>query len=268
MQLKSLGYRTDLIFPQFDGQIHDRGEYLVITTPTNPTFYWGNFLIFANPPGPGDLENWKGIFEREIKTPTGAGHYAFGWDSIDGETGLVQPFLEEGFDLLQSVVLAARQVRPPAKYNHEIVVRRLSEQWEWEQAIANQVACRDAGHSEESYLVFKRAQMLRYQQMTRAGLGFWFGAFLGDRLVADLGLYSTGTLGRFQSVGTHPDYRRLGICGALVHQASRFGFDEMKLETLVMVADENYHAARIYETVGFEPQERQVGLQWWQRETD
>lgn len=58
MQVNSLGYRTDLIFHRFDGQVLDRGDYLVIKTPTNPTFYWGNFLLFAEPPGDGDDVRW------------------------------------------------------------------------------------------------------------------------------------------------------------------------------------------------------------------
>jgi hypothetical protein len=39
----------------------------------------------------------------------------------------------------------------------------------------------------------------------------------------------------------------------------------MGVETLVMAADENYYAARIYEKVGFKPTERQAGLHWWDR---
>ena len=58
MQVRSLGYRTDLIFPAFDGQITDRGDYLVVRTPSNPTFYWGNFLLFDRPTGDGDIERW------------------------------------------------------------------------------------------------------------------------------------------------------------------------------------------------------------------
>ena len=38
MEVKSLGYRTDLIFPAFDGEIIDRGAYLVVRTLSNPTF--------------------------------------------------------------------------------------------------------------------------------------------------------------------------------------------------------------------------------------
>jgi hypothetical protein len=37
----------------------------------------------------------------------------------------------------------------------------------------------------------------------------------------------------------------------------------MGVETLVMAADEDYFAARIYESVGFMPTERQVGVHYW-----
>jgi ribosomal protein S18 acetylase RimI-like enzyme len=265
MEIRSLGYRTDLIFPRFDGQILDRGSYLVIRTPTNPTYYWGNFLLFADPPGQGDLDHWKAVFAREIGAPPQVGHFAFGWDTVDGETGMVQPFLDEGFNLNQSVVLTARRVNCPPKYNQEVVIRPLTEDWEWLQAEYNQVACRQAGHSLEAFQGFKRDQMRRFRRMTHTGLGQWFGAFLENRLVADLGVFADRAVGRFQDVGTHPDYRRRGICGTLVHQASRYAFEKMQVETLVMVADENYFAARIYESVGFQPRERQVGLEWWDK---
>ncbi len=262
MQLKSLGNRTDLIFPQFDGLILDRGDYLVIRTPSNPTFHWGNFLIFPEAPAADDLERWKALFTREIGP---AEHFSFGWDTVTGELGEVAPFLAEGFELQEEIVLATDAVHRPAKYNEDVAVRPLTEDWEWEQALQNQVECRDMVYGLDGYLVFKRNQMQRYRAMTRAGLGHWFGAFKDGKLVADLGLYASGKLGRFQNVGTHPDYRRLGICGALVHQASSYAFGVMQLETLVMVADEHYHAAKIYETVGFEPRERQNGLGWWDR---
>jgi len=43
-----------------------------------------------------------------------------------------------------------------------------------------------------------------------------------------------------------------------VHHASRFGFDELGAETLVMVADPDYLAIRIYRSVGFEDTETQL----------
>jgi len=265
MKVKSLGYKTDLIFPGFDGDIIDRGDYLVILTPDNPTFHWGNFILFKNPPKNSDFLLWKNIFNREIASILKANHMAFGWDTSDGETGEVELFTDDGFDFFKSIVLSTDDVNLPKKHNTEIVIRPISEDWEWQQAQSNQIACREQGHDIASYTQFKSDQMRRYRKMTKAGIGQWFGAFLENHLVADLGVFAINNTARFQNVCTHPDFRRQGICGTLVYESSRYAFEKMDVKTLVMVADEDYHAARIYESVGFKPRERQVGLSWWKK---
>lgn len=263
MQIQSLAYRTDLFFPQFDGIVLDRGPYLVIRTPANPNFYWGNYLLFAQPPAPGDLEIWQSLFEQEIRTQQETHHVTFGWDSPEGILGDIQPFLDVGFTADQSIVLTTAEVTPPRKYNTEVVIRPLMVDTDWAQALQNQVDCRGPVHSAESYLTFKKAAMARYRAMQHAGLGAWFGAFIGQQLVADLGVFCRDGIGRFQTVETAPAFRRQGICGTLVYQAACFAFDRFVAKTLVMVADEDYHAAGIYESVGFRAQERQVGLERW-----
>ncbi len=94
MQIRSLAYQTDLFFPRFDGEVADRGDYTVIRTPSNPTFHWGNFLLFDQPPVPGDLHRWRWLFAEEIGTAPAIKHLAFGWDSVHGETGDIQPLLD------------------------------------------------------------------------------------------------------------------------------------------------------------------------------
>jgi predicted GNAT family acetyltransferase len=80
----------------------------------------------------------------------------------------------------------------------------------------------------------------------------WFGAFLDDVLVSQLGLVSASPgLARFQSVETHPAHRGRGLASTLVHAASQFGFAELGAQTLVMVADPDYVAVRIYRALGF-----------------
>ena len=69
MNIHSLGYRTDLFFPRFDGEVTDRGDYIVIRTTSNPTYHWGNFLLFSQPPAAGDLERWLRLFAAEIGAP-------------------------------------------------------------------------------------------------------------------------------------------------------------------------------------------------------
>ena len=85
-----------------------------------------------------------------------------------------------------------------------------------------------------------------------AGHGRWYGAFVDDRLVSSMGLFTASPgLARFQSVKTHPEHRGRGLAGTLTHVVGRFGLDELGARTLVMVADPDYLAIRVYRSVGF-----------------
>ena len=261
MRIRSLGYRTDLIFARFHGVIADRGDHLVVRTPSNPGFYWGNFLIFRDPPADGALAEWKQRFREEIAAHQPARHLAFGWDSPEGERGRLEPFLDDGFLLNESVVLTADAVRPPPRPNRDVSIRPLASDDDWRQAMENQVACHAAEFSLPEYREFKARQMEGHRRMADAGLGAWFGAFVEGRLVADLGVFADGAVARFQAVETHPEFRRRGICGTLVYESARHALGALGAERLVMVADVHYHAARIYESLGFRPTERQLGVE-------
>ena len=83
---------------------------------------------------------------------------------------------------------------------------------------------------------------------------------MGDLLVGGLGITVKGGIGRFMDVGTHPDFRRRGICRSLVYQASCYTFKHLGTDLLVMAAVIDSEAARIYQQIGFRPVERQVGI--------
>jgi len=263
MNIKSLGYRTDLFFPSFDGEINDRGAYLVIRTPTNPTFYWGNFLLFPKPPQEGDFEEWRYLFAQEIGTPPVTEHQVFAWDSPEGEEGVIHPFLSAGFRLNRSVVLISNKPCRPARFSSLVNVRNLTTESDWEQAIENQVVCRDAEFEEHEYRIFKKQQMERYRRMASSGHGDWYGAFIEQKLVADLGIFHQDGIGRFQSVETHPNFRRQGIAGTLIYKAAHQAKRKYDLHTLVIVAEQGSSPARLYETLGYYLKEYQVGLEWW-----
>jgi ribosomal protein S18 acetylase RimI-like enzyme len=263
MKIQSLGYRTDLFFPTFDGQIIDRGNYLVIRTPSNPTFYWGNFLLFSQPPREGDMGVWRNLFAREIGIPPDTEHQVFGWDSPNGELGVIQPFIDAGFRLDRNVVLISRQPSNPNNPSNFVRIRPLKTESDWEQAVENQVVCRELEFEEGEYRDFQKMQMARYRTMSRSGHGDWYGAFIEQRLVADLGLYHHEGVGRFQSVETHPDFRRRGIAGTMIVEASRQAMEKYSLHTLVIVASQDSDPAHLYTSLGFELTEKQVGLEWW-----
>lgn len=266
MRVTSLGIRTDLIFPEFDGIVTDRGDYLAVRSPLNPTFYWGNFLLFPRPPIPGDLDLWPDLFAREIGRPPDTKHMAFTWDSPEGEQGFVEPFVQAGFSVEHNVVQASRDPHLPPRASLDVAVRPLKSAFEFEQVLEQQVLCRDTGHEATGYRTFRKLMLERYQRMERAGLGHWYGAFLGDRLVADLGIFHDGRgLGRYQSVETHPDFRNQGIAGRMVYEAGRHAMREHGLHQLVIIAESDTSASRLYASAGFNPVEKNVGLLWWER---
>lgn len=260
MRVRSLSRQTDLIFARTAGEVVDRGDYVAIKTPSNPGFHWGNYLIFNSAPRTGDLRRWCDIYRSEFTYYDKIRHMVFTWDS--SETGVSDEFQKAGFILDRAKVLTSSEVSAPQKINQEIVVRPLQSDSDWEAATHLQVACRDLSFEEGEYLKFKSQQMLMYRRMSDKKMGHWFGAFLGSRLVGDLGIFFERTVGRFQNVETHPEFRRQGICGTLVFQCASYAFESMSVKTLVMEADSDYHAARIYESVGFKPAEENFSLSW------
>jgi hypothetical protein len=261
MRLSSLAHQTDLMLARFQGEVKDHGRYITVKTPANPGYHWGNYIIFDHPPAAGDFKRWKELYRREFTHYPEIKHMTFAWDQPD--PGQTDEFLQAGFHLDKSVVLTTAQVQRPPKFNETVTVRPLHSEQDWEQTTLLQILCRSQDHEPMSYEKYKRAQMANFREMSRAGLGGWFGAFLNGKLVGDLGVFHQNGIARYQQVSTHPDYRRLGVCGTLVHATACHALERFGTKTLVMVADSEYHAARIYESVGFQPTEKTFSLGWW-----
>ena len=261
MNVRSLGIRTDLIFQRFGGVIVDRGSYLSTPDAIQSHLPLGQHAAICRPTRGGRLERWRQLFAREVGAPPEINHMVFAWDTIHGETGYVQPFLDTGFEIERNVVLSTNAVHPPPKINDGIAISPLESDAEWRAAFELEFLCRDEGEDEAGYRTFIERKMAQYREMIAAGMGRWFGAFLNGKLVADMRLFVEDGIGRFQSVKTHPGYRRRGICGTMVHAIARRGLETMGAETLVMIADAEYHAAKIYQSVGFRPTERIVGVE-------
>jgi hypothetical protein len=263
-QIKSLGYRSEQIFTNFDGKVEVREDYFVIRTLTNPNFFWGNLLLFNRPPKLGDFETWLNLFKKEFPDPC-VYHVTVAWDTPNGEVGDPSEFIAQGFELECNAVLTAQSVRKPPKYNNQLFVRALANDGDWDQMVNLQVASADNHLPREEWLKFYVSQSLRYKAMSKAGLGDWYGGFIDGKLVAGLGLFYQNGIGRFQQVCTDPNYRRQGICGTLVYQTSLLTLKYYGVRDLVMCADPDYFALKIYESVGFQQTNIDYGLCWWDR---
>ena len=109
MRVTSLGYRTDVALRVLEGaEVTDRGDYLVVRSPDNPAFWWGNFLLLGRLARARDRGRLAGQVRRRVPA---ARHVALGVDSADG--GTVPRVPGRGPGAAAHTVLTCGTVQPP-----------------------------------------------------------------------------------------------------------------------------------------------------------
>lgn len=259
MDVVSLGYRTDLALLELGGaRIEDRGDHMVVRSPANPTFWWGNFILLEHAPAPDRTQSWLDVFHAAIPD---ARHVALGIDGSAGTREDLAGFANRGLTVFESAVMTAQAVHEPPHPNRQAEYRRLETDEDWAQLVDTRIAT-DDNFDPVEHRGFVEAKARVSRQTSQAGHGAWFGAFIDGRLRSSMGIVrADDELARFQDVGTRPDARGQGLAGTLVHYVSQYGLGELGATTLVMVADPDYLAIRIYRAVGFTMSETQLQVE-------
>lgn len=265
--VRTLIHATDLDVLSPDRVVERRDGHLVVRSPDNPEFYWGNFLLFGDAPAEGDAVRWEVLFDEAFAAEPRVRHRTFTWDTGDGRLGRArEEFGARGYDLEESVGLIAEAdaLRPHQRENRDVTIHALDpfgDEELWEAVTELQVANRDAVFTDEdAYRAFARARQAGRLRHFRAGRGTWYAALDDGTVVAGCGIVVTGGRGRYQAVDTAEPYRRRGICSRLVVEAARHSTEAFGAERFVIVAEAGYHALGLYESLGFERRERSAGV--------
>ena len=247
--------------------VERRDDHLVIRSPGNPEFYWGNFLLFDGGPAAGDPARWETAFDDAFAGEPRVRHRAFAWDATDARIGAAEPELRKrGYMLDDQIGLVAEAgalARHPRE-SREVEVVALDPDGDealWEAVLEVQVAGRDEVFEEASYRVFSRGRQAGLRELFRAGHGTWYVAVdsPSGEVAGSLGIVVTGPRGRYQAVDTAAAHRRKGVASRLVVEASLHSAATFGAERFVIVADADYHALGLYESLGFEGRERVAG---------
>ncbi|MFD0539584.1 hypothetical protein ACFQY7_43375 [Actinomadura luteofluorescens] len=84
MHVRSLAFRTDLLLRRLAGSVViDHPSHLVVRTPANPHFWWGNFVLVP----PHALPAAPDLFAAEFPE---ASHLAIGVDGTEGRRDRAQ----------------------------------------------------------------------------------------------------------------------------------------------------------------------------------
>jgi ribosomal protein S18 acetylase RimI-like enzyme len=265
---RSLVWATGLDALERGRVIEQRDGYLVIRSPGNPGFYWGNLLLFQEPPTLGDARRWEGAFDAEFGDEPLVRHRTFAWDRTDGVRGAAnEEFVSRGYEVEATVGLVADRdrLRPHVRQNREVAVRALdaargADGELWDAVVDLQVASHEGGH--EEWRPFHAARVEDYRVLFRDGHGAWYVAI--DResgtVAASCGIVVNVGRGRFQAVDTALAHRRRGIASRLVLEAAQLSAATHGAERFVIAADPGYHALALYASLGFERKEHVLGV--------
>ena len=184
LDVQSLGFATDLLVRRAAGsEIADRGEYLVVRTPENPTFYWGNFIL-VSPSIPAD----EAVDCSPPNSPRPTTSHRHRRDPRARPWGSA-PLLESGFELEISSVL--RRVGPPTGAGVDGLSTRAAVDGDWAQAgTCGGVLVRGAGSPDRGVQTSLTGVSPRRGSSTARAMRCTSGAFVDGRLRSCLGLMS------------------------------------------------------------------------------
>ena len=236
-----LGWQTDLAVRRAGGStVEDLGDHLVVRSPDNPTFHWGNFVLVTDGAAVDDAARWTATFEKAFPD---ADHRAVG---LVGEPS-PEPWTALGLTVEHEDVLNADRCPEPTPLAQGYLVRQLGTQEDWSQSTGLEV------REYPGDAAFHHGATQTRAAMSTRGDAAWFGVFEGDRLVAQLGIVDCGSgLARYQAVLTDTGHRGKGLASHLLGVAAQWAAGR-GTRTWVIVADANTDASRLYQRRGFAP---------------
>lgn len=244
----SPGWKTDLDILALSGsEIETFDDHLVVTTPTNPEYHWGNCLLVLDPSSVNESDKWvekyKSVFPNNgwiaiglPQMPTNAA----GWE-------------KQGVELEQLDVLTTSSL-PKAQPLPDRYTSRHFEKQDWETLTRREISdlLAEGGYEPAATEAFAIESNASRQRLCAEEKAAWFGAFFEGELVASLGVVKCGTTARYQSVETDEAHRRKGLASHLLGLAASWS-QERGCDSWVIVTEETNAAGRVYRRAGFTP---------------
>ncbi|HPH66554.1 MAG TPA: GNAT family N-acetyltransferase [Kofleriaceae bacterium] len=245
MTPRSLALQTELGLWSTRGNIVQRPGYIVVRTPSDYGYFFGNLLLLAQAPTAADVPLWQARFAEEF-AGLPVRHVTLWWDQGTLTTDAEQALVQHGFTIERVSVMSQPTRVMTARTVDGITLQELTA------AQAEQLA--DLGlqinqRHDEAFTLFHQRRARWQKQLITRGLARFWGAFADGKLVASLGMFYHNGLARFQDVQTAATFRRRGIASALLC-AAMDASTAARAQTAIIHAEPG-DAARLYESLGF-----------------
>lgn len=259
--MRSLGLASDLLALEGLSVVESHLDRIVLRTPEEPDFWWGNILMPRRVPG--EPESDFGLFQQEFPE---ARHAVIAWDTPDLDPLPLRAAWEPlGFEVEVSDVLARSGAPPAPDVPEGYALRELASDGDWVQAFTlGMRISEEDGFDPAAHAPFLRRRIEGRRRQVARGLLRWWGAFRDGELAAGMGVVTGriegAPIARYQSVETAPEHRRRGLCSALLARAAEGALEREPDARLVIVADADSAPGRLYRRAGFALVERSVAV--------
>lgn len=258
-KMQNLGFLTDFKLLGADSEIIEYADYFLVKTPSNPTFIDGNCMVLKTLELLQDKVKLEAVFKAHFKMATQKHHLSFKlMDNLSED--LLKNYLKDKYlyDRLAVMTYVQSNISAPVYDENKWVIRPFLSELDWEKWAENEIKERPTIFSKASFQGYLIGRMEVYKQLNKQGFGNFYGVFQEEDLLSSAGLYIFDGIGRFQQVRTIEHARRQGMCNALIQ--SIYKSNETKMKAAVIVADEAYHALKLYEGLGFRSKQNQYDL--------
>lgn len=259
--MNNLGFFTDFKLLGSDAKVTEYVDYYLVETPTNPTFIDGNCMVLKSPDLLLDKDKLEKLFKCHFSEATNQHHVGFRLMHIPSDE-ILAPYLQnDQYQIDNLAVMTYDKEAVEAKtvlQEERDHIRPFSSDLDWEQWTQHEIRERPTVFSEASFKAYLLNRRNVYKTMITQEMGNFYGVFRDGKLLAAAGLYIFDKIGRFQQVRTIESARRQGLCKRLIQHI--YTVNMLQMEEAVIVADEDYHALKIYEGLGFRTRENQYDL--------
>lgn len=223
-------------------------DYAVQSTPTEPDFWRGNQLILqTNTRSANDV---FALFERHFPH---AQHRTVVWDMPEVDAKDLPDFAALGGVVDSTDALTLQRPLGDAPTPDGMVIRQIADDADWMQVldVMDEVGIEE-GYPAGTHRPFLVKRNRNRRVLISQGLGAWFGAFDGNRLVAHMGMFHDRSIARYQCVETRMTHRRRGLCAAMLRHVALWVLGRAPEATVTIVAEADSAAGRLYRRMGFD----------------
>lgn len=258
-----LGLRSEFVIDHLESELIEEDEVIVLRSPLNQHYYFGNLLALKVPLDRYTPEQWQARFKQAFRDLPEVRHCTLQWLRSEPLPTNVKAFQQQGFRFEENHVLTLRRTdfTAPAKQNNDCHYRPLQSESDWAQWTALNIAEQFNEHREDELRPYLQGRIRNYRALEQQGYGETLGAFLGEQLIGYAGLYHWQNLARFQNVHVIEEHQNKAIARTLLTRLIERLPDTVS--DLVIMADEHYHASDLYQSLGFAVTERECSLCWW-----